>query len=98
MINTMYNQNILDSGQAFFAALLIGIAFGFFLERAGFGSSRKLMGVFYFRDMAVIKVMFTAVITAALGLTCCAVLGIVSIEGVYLMPTVYGAYIVGGLC
>ena len=97
MINTMYQLDTLDSAKAFLASLLIGAAFGFFLERAGFGSSRKLTGVFYFRDMAVIKVMFTAVITAALGLTCCVVLGIVSIEGVYLMPTVYGAYIVGGL-
>jgi len=93
----MYQLDTLDSTKAFLAALLIGTAFGFSLERAGFGSSRKLTGVFYFRDMAVIKVMFTAVITAALGLTCCVVLDIVSIEGVYLMPTVYGAYIVGGL-
>jgi len=97
MIDTMYQLGTLDSAKAFLASLLIGIAFGFFLERAGFGSSRKLTGVFYFKDMAVIKVMFTAVITAALGLTCCVVLGVVSVEGVYLMPTVYGAYIVGGL-
>jgi 3-mercaptopyruvate sulfurtransferase SseA/uncharacterized membrane protein YedE/YeeE len=97
MISTMYQLDTLDSAKAFLASLLIGVAFGFFLERAGFGSSRKLTGVFYFKDMAVIKVMFTAVITAALGLSCCVVLGIVSIEGVYLIPTVYGAYIVGGL-
>jgi len=93
----MYQLDTLDSAKAFLASLLIGIAFGFFLERAGFGSSRKLTGVFYFKDMAVIKVMFTAVIAAALGLTGCMVLGWVSIEGIYLMPTVYGAYIVGGL-
>ncbi|MBN2588867.1 MAG: YeeE/YedE family protein [Sedimentisphaerales bacterium] len=97
MINTMYQLDTLDSAQAFIASLLIGAAFGFFLERAGFGSSRKLSGVFYFKDMTVIKVMFTAVITAALGLILCIVLGIVSIDGIYLMPTVYGAYIVGGL-
>lgn len=97
MIETMYQLDALDTPKAFIASLLIGIAFGFFLERAGFGSSRKLTGVFYFRDMAVIKVMFTAVITAALGLTCCVVLGWVSIDGIYLMPTVYGAYVVGGL-
>lgn len=97
MINTMYQLDTLDSAQGFLASLLIGAAFGFFLERAGFGSSRKLTGVFYFRDMAVIKVMFSAVITTALGLSCCLVLGIVSIDSVYLMPTVYGAYIVGGL-
>lgn len=93
----MYQLDTLDSAKAFLASLLIGMAFGFFLERAGFGSSRKLTGVFYFKDMAVIKVMFTAVITAALGLTCCVVLGWVSLDGIYLMPTVYGAYVVGGL-
>lgn len=93
----MYQLDTLDSAKAFLASLLIGMAFGFFLERAGFGSSRKLTGVFYFRDMTVIKVMFTAVITSALGLTCCIVLGWITIEGIYLMPTVYGAYIVGGL-
>ncbi len=97
MISTMYQMDTLDSARAFLASLLIGIAFGFFLERAGFGSSRKLSGVFYFEDMTVIKVMFTAVITAALGLAGCIVLGWVSIEGIYLMPTVYGAYVVGGL-
>ncbi|MHC4432878.1 MAG: DUF6691 family protein [Planctomycetota bacterium] len=97
MISTMYQLDTLDSAKAFLASLLIGMAFGFFLERAGFGSSRKLTGVFYFSDMSVIKVMFSAVITAALGLTCCVVLGLISLEGVYLMPTVYGAYVVGGL-
>jgi 3-mercaptopyruvate sulfurtransferase SseA/uncharacterized membrane protein YedE/YeeE len=93
----MYQLDTLDSAKAFLAASLIGMAFGFFLERAGFGSSKKLTGVFYFTDMSVIKVMFTAVITAALGLTCCVVLGWVSLDGIYLMPTVYGAYVVGGL-
>lgn len=93
----MYQLDTLGTPKAFLASLLIGIAFGFFLERAGFGSSRKLTAVFYLRDMAVIKVMFTAVITAALGLACCVVLGWASVENIYLMPTVYGAYIVGGL-
>ena len=97
MIETMYHLNILDSGQAFLAALLVGIAFGFFLERAGFGSSRRLTGVFYFKDMAVIKVMFTAVMTAVLGLSFLLSLGLISLDSIYLMPTVYGAHIVGGL-
>ena len=97
MINTFFQAGRLDEPRAFLAALLIGIAFGFFLERAGFGSSRKLTGVFYFRDMAVIKVMFTAVMTALLGLLVCVTLGWASFESIYLMPTVYGAYIVGGL-
>ena len=48
-------------------AFVTGIAFGFVLERAGFGSARKLAAQFYFKDLAVFKVMFTAIVTAMLG-------------------------------
>ena len=41
-------------------AVLIGLAFGFILEASGFSSSRKLVGVFYGYDFAVLKVFFTA--------------------------------------
>ncbi len=44
--------------------LVIGIAFGAVLEMAGFGNSRKLAAQFYFQDMTVLKVMFTAIIVA----------------------------------
>ncbi|HEY7723838.1 MAG TPA: DUF6691 family protein [Anaeromyxobacteraceae bacterium] len=47
--------------------VLVGIAFGFVLERAGFGRAQKLMGQFYGSDMTVLKVMFGAVVTAILG-------------------------------
>ena len=50
-------------------AFVIGIGFGFALERAGFGSARKLVSQFYLDDMAVFKVMFTAIVTAMLGVT-----------------------------
>jgi len=45
-------------------AVALGIGFGFALERAGFGSARKLTAVFYLYDMAVVKVMFSAVATS----------------------------------
>ena len=48
------------------AAVLIGIAFGFALERAGLGSARKLTGQFYGTDFTVFKVMFSAILTAML--------------------------------
>ncbi len=97
MINTLFFQNSLGSVQAFVLALLIGLFFGFVLERAGFGSSRKLAGVFYLTDMTVVKVMFTAVITAMLGLVLLARLGWVNLDNVYFLPTIYGAQVVGGL-
>jgi uncharacterized membrane protein YedE/YeeE len=48
-------------------AVFIGLAFGFVLERSGFGNAHKLVGQFYGKEMAVLKVMFTAVVTAMLG-------------------------------
>ena len=43
---------------------LVGIAFGMTLESAGFGNSKLLAAQFYFKDMRVFKVMFTAIIVA----------------------------------
>jgi hypothetical protein len=76
---------------------LIGLGFGFSLERAGFGSARKLMAQFYLTDMAVLKVMFTAVVTAMLGVTYLAWMGWLDVQLVYLVPTFIWPQIVGGL-
>lgn len=84
-------------------ALLIGIAFGFALERAGLGNARKLAGQFYFTDLTVFKVMFSAIVTAMLGVFW---LGLtdVSVPETYLLPQLIGGSIFGigfvcaGLC
>ncbi len=78
-------------------ALLIGIGFGFFLERAGFGSARKLVAQFYLTDLAVFKVMFTAIVTAMLGVTLLSSLGLLDLSEVYLVPTYWPSQVVGGL-
>ncbi len=78
-------------------AFVIGIGFGFFLERAGFGSARKLAAQFYFRDMAVFKVMFTAIVTAMLGLFYLSWIGWVDLSQVYLVPTNVWPDLLGGL-
>jgi hypothetical protein len=78
-------------------AFLIGIGFGFFLERAGFGSARKLVSQFYLDDLAVFKVMFTAIVTAMLGVTYLSWTGFLDLSLVYLVPTYWIAQVVGGL-
>ena len=78
-------------------AFVIGIGFGFFLERAGFGSARKLVSQFYLNDLAVFKVMFTAIVTAMLGVTYLAWMGVLDLSLVYLTPTYLWPGIVGGL-
>jgi len=47
------------------SGLLCGILFGYVLENAGFGSPVKLSAQFKLSDWAVFKVMFTAIVVAA---------------------------------
>jgi uncharacterized protein len=78
-------------------ALAIGIGFGFVLERAGFGSARKLTAVFYLYDMAVPKVMFTGVVTTMAGLFALSAAGVLDLSELYVEPTNLVAQGVGGL-
>ena len=97
MITTFFGTDTLSSSAALVVSLLVGFGFGFALERAGFGSSRKLSGIFYLRDMTVLRVMFTAMITAMIGLHLALAMGLITSDQIYFLPTVYGAQIVGGL-
>ena len=81
-------------------AFVIGIGFGFFLERAGFGSAKKLAAQFYFKDLTVFKVMFTAIITAMLGLFYLSAIGFVDlslvyVSNTYILPQIVGGFILG---
>ena len=78
-------------------AFVIGIGFGFFLERAGFGSAKKLTSQFYLDDLAVFKVMFTAIVTAMLGVFYLSWVGIMDLSLVDLVTTNLWPQIVGGL-
>lgn len=78
-------------------AFIIGIGFGFFLESAGFGNANKLAAQFYFRDMTVFKVMFTAIIVAMSGLIFLRSFGYIDMELLFLNPTYIWPGIVGGL-
>lgn len=77
--------------------LLIGFGFGSVLEASGFGDSRKLAAQFYLTDMTVLKVMFTAIIVAAVLLTVSASFGLIDLERVYVNETYLWPGIVGGL-
>jgi len=97
MIETFFSLGQLDTANALFMSVVIGILFGIVLEQAGFGSSRRLSSVFYFRDMAVIKVMFTAMITSIICLQLSFSFGWISEQAVYLNPTLYMAQVIGGI-
>ena len=78
-------------------ALLTGIAFGMFLEKAGFGNARKLVQQFYFTDMAMFKVLFSAIVTAMLGIYWLSYFGVLDITQIYINGTYVWPQVIGGV-
>jgi hypothetical protein len=97
MMTPLYKYGFFGEEFSLLVAFVLGLGFGFFLERAGFGSARKLAAQFYLYDMSVFKVMFTAIVTAMLGVTYLGWIGVLDLDLVYLVPTHLGPQIVGGL-
>lgn len=78
-------------------ALLTGIAFGIFLEKAGFGNARKLVQQFYFTDMRMFKVLFSAIVTAMAGIYWLSYLGWLDITQIYINETYIWPQVIGGI-
>jgi hypothetical protein len=76
---------------------LVGFAFGFTLEMSGFGDSRKLAAQFYFTELTVLKVMFTAIVTAMVLLFGAVGLGILDFSQVWVNTTYIWSGVIGGL-
>ncbi len=77
-------------------ALIAGIGFGFTLEQAGFSSTKKLVGLFYGYDFTVLKVFFTAGVTAMIGVVLLAHFGLLDLSLIYINPTFLKSALVGG--
>ncbi len=97
MMAPLADYGIIGGGGNLAAALIIGIAFGWCLERAGMGSARKLMGQFLLTDFALFKVMFSAIVTVMLGVFWLSRLGILDLSRVYVPETWLMPQLVGGL-
>jgi hypothetical protein len=75
----------------FILAVLLGVAFGFLLNKAGLTKYHKIVNVFRFTDMAVLKFMMSGLVVAMIGLYGLKSLGLIT------FPTVPATYIVGNL-
>jgi uncharacterized membrane protein YedE/YeeE len=80
----------------FIPVLVIGLLFGVALEVAGFGNSKILASQFYFHDMRVFKVMFTAIITASAGVAILTATGLLDMDLLYIPDTFIVPLMVGG--
>lgn len=77
--------------------LLIGVGFGAVLEMSGFGDSRKLAAQFYFKDMTVLKVMFTAIVVAMALIFAFSSGGLLDFNRIYVNPTYLVPQVIGGI-
>ena len=89
--------DLLGHWGAYVIYLLIGIAFGFVLEIAGFGNSKKLAAQFYFKDLTVLKVMFGAIVVAMVLIFGATALGLLDYNLIWVNPTYLWPGIIGGL-
>ena len=76
---------------------LIGFGFGYTLGISGFGNSTKLAAQFYFKEMTVLKVMFTAIVVAMVLIFGAVGLGLLDYNLVWVNPTYVWSGIIGGL-
>ena len=89
--------DVLGKPFAYVIYLLIGLGFGASLEMAGFADSRRLAAQFYFKNMTVLKVMFTAIVTAMVLVILSSALGLLDIQRLWVNPTYLVPGILGGL-
>jgi len=92
-----FEYGLFGDGVSLIVALVIGVAFGVALEQSGMGNARKLAGQFYLRDLTVFKVMFTAILTAMLGVFWLGWIGMLDVSRIYVPETWLAPQIVGGL-
>ena len=73
----------------FIVALVLGVFFGFSLNKAGLTKYNKIVNVFRFTDMAVLQFMMTALVVSMSGLFALRGLGLIT------FPSIPATYIVG---
>ncbi len=71
--------------------LILGFGFGWALQKAGLTKYHKIVNVFRFTDLAVLKFMLTTLAVSMVGIFGLNALGLVT------LPTVPATYVVGNL-
>ena len=97
MMIPLAKTGVISAATNMWLALPIGFLFGYALFHAGFTDSRRIAWAFYFKDVGVPVVMFSAIITGMLGLWGLSLIGVLDISLVYMLPTYLVPMMIGGL-
>jgi hypothetical protein len=80
------------------APLLVGFAFGGCLQKAGLARYERIVNVFRFRDLTVLKFLLSALVTAAIGIRILQTLGLAAsmpIPTTYIAGNLLGGVVFG---
>lgn len=93
----LHLESLLGKPLMYLIFLVIGFLFGYVLEISGFNHSPSLASQFYFKDLRVFKVFFTAIVVGMLLLFASSALGLLDYNLIWVNPTYLWSGIVGGL-
>ena len=74
--------------------LLTGVIFGFLLQKGGVLRFEKQVGFLLFRDMTIIKFMFSAILVGTIGIYLCNDMGLIDLK---IKSLSIGAQVIGGI-
>jgi len=97
MIAPLAKTGVISTALNLWLAVPIGFIFGFALFHAGFTDGRRIAWAFYFKEVRVPIVMFSAIVTGMIGLWGLSLIGWLDITLVYKLPTYLVPMAVGGL-
>ncbi len=93
----LYKNALISPEANMFFAVVMGFAFGFVLERTGFTRSQYIADTFYFRSLAVPKIMGVTVITATTWFILFAWMGWIDLSALFTPKTYVWPYLIGGM-
>ncbi len=93
----LHLESLLGKPLTYLVFLAIGFLFGYVLELSGFNHSPSLASQFYFKDLRVFKVFFTAIVVGMLLIFGSAAIGLLDYNLIWVNPTYLWSGIVGGL-
>ncbi len=97
LILPLYKNGFLSTEANMFFAVVLGFSFGFVLERTGFTRSQLIADTFYFKNIAVPKIMGVTVITTTTWFILFSWLGLIDLNQLFTPATYVVPYMVGGL-
>ncbi len=81
--------------QAMISALVVGLIFGWILQKSRMTQYNRIVNIFRFTDTTVLKFMLTSIVVGAVGIYLLRDLGLVTLTGT--TPTYIVGNLVGGL-